>query len=185
MKANASSMENQALMTAIHIADTFRLWSVPAAFLGTIMLAPIACNLGRLLLADWLSQRGMNAAALKVGFHGDLDDSVMHAGPRFWAFFGAILFMLAILVAGLIIPFSRSGAVDMYLILFLDTIGFGWIGVVAAWRSFLILSWGLWALGCWIIVLSIAPRPKWMVVASVLLWWAAYVGSEGIGKAII
>lgn len=152
----------------VMVADAFRLWSVPGAFLGQWLVAPIAFKLGRLLVAHWMAEHHRPAIAAFVGTTGASADSILPAVPRFWALAGALLFMAGVMMAGLVIPLNR----------------WGWLeGPLAETNRQMILAvaWCLWSLACWVIALTFSPRRLPMAAAAAVLFLAALFISTNFG----
>ena len=172
------------LSIVTHIGDAFRAWSVPGAFLSIVLIAPVAWQLGRLLLARSFQRHGWEATAHLVAVDGTLDASIRKPGPRFVTLVAALVFMVAIMIAGAAIPLSRVGWAEQSVA---DTLAY--IGQAGAdrtfWNGLLAMSWALWATGCWAIAIAFSPRPKVMTGAGVALWWAAVFATSHIGAPIL
>lgn len=169
---------NDATFVAIvHIADAFRWWAVPGAFLASVLIAPLIWRLARWQLASWLMPR-CRAAARIITPVGHPSDTVMDDKPRFGAFFGALILMQAVMIGGTMIPLSRMDAANSFMVLTLNVFGLHWLEAAVGWRFVLALVWMLWGIGCWFVAMAFSPRPKLLALASVFIWFAAFVATN-------
>lgn len=175
-------MEVLALVT--HLADAFRAWAVPGAFLSIVLVAPVAWQLGRVLVAQSFQRHGWQHTAEILAAQGTLDQSIRSPVPRFVTLIAALLFMVAIMVAGAAIPLSRvewaERAIDMALA-YNGMAG----GNRAFWNGLITFSWMLWSSGCWAVAIAFSPRPAMMTAAGSILWWAAFLATQNIGEPIL
>ncbi|QDH33980.1 hypothetical protein [Porphyrobacter sp. YT40] len=172
------------LAFVVHVGDAFRAWSVPGALLSIVLIAPIAWKLGRLLLARSLQRQGWQNTAEMVAVAGTLDESIRRPGPRFITLAAALVFMVAIMIAGAAIPLSRVGWSERAVAFALEQ--YGMAGADRTfWNGLMAFCWGLWASGCWAIAIAFSPRPAMMLAAAGVLGVAAFVATQGIGGPIL
>lgn len=167
-----------------HVSDAFRAWSVPGAFLSFVLTAPVAWQLGRLLLARAFRRHGWEATAHLVAVDGTLDDSTRKPGARFITLATAMVSMVAVMIAGAAIPLSRVEWAEQGVTDILVQMGQPG-GSRTFWNGLLAMSWALWATGCWAIAVAFSPRPLVMTGAGVVLWWASVFATSQIGSPIL
>lgn len=140
------------------VADAWRWWAAMGSFVGIILLRRRFVKL---------------AYAWFVGNLHKEERTILSPTGRLVTTFCAILFMAAAFIAGMIIPLANDNRV------------MGFTRETFEYRSMIAFVWLLWGSAAWGIAISLAPRARLIVAASVVLWWAAYIGSNKMVGAML
>lgn len=145
-----------AVTIADHLADAWRWWTVPGAFLGCWLLAP-------------------RIYGLALAIHIDLPthDLIFPAHQRLGAFMGAFIFMLAVIIAGSVIPLATDRRIE------------GFSEAAPLFRVIFCVVWFLFGCAAWGIAASLAPRWRWITIASVMMWIAAFAATYSMQGAML